>query len=226
MALSSGLDNDQTSSRRPGVLYDQHVSERFPKGRPWSASIDKKSGYPVGLIQPKGWRAPWMPDTSTFKYSDEEPNRFTIPYEEILNSRLQSHVEYNTMKEQAAVARGWDPSLPEKQAVLESLIGKPPLAVEPIAAAMQGNKYMLGLTDKVDPRLEVFVRKETRTEKLLKGLPDFRDIEEAEPIGASGILEDQEPDFEDELDKLLDLEEEADPVAVGGKRVPVKTKTK
>ena len=218
MALANGLDNDQASTRRPGTIYDQHVSARFPKGRPWSADIDKKSGYPVGLVSPKGWRAPWFPDTSTFKYSEDEPNRFTIPYEEILNERLQAHAEYQTMKEQSAVSRGWDPSSEEKQAVLESLIGKPPLPIEPIVAAMQGNAWMLGLTDKVDHRLEPFVRKLTRKQKMMAGLPDFSD----EPIGVSGILEDQEPDFRDELDRLLDLEEDADPVAVGGKRVAVK----
>ena len=218
MALANGLDNDQASTRRPGTIYDQHVSAQFPKGRPWDASIDKKSGYPTGSISPKGWKAPWLPPITSFKFSEEEVNRFVIDYDALLNERIEAHADYQTQKEQSAVSRGWDPNSEEKQAVLESLIGKPPLPIEPIVAAMQGNSWMLGLTDKVDPRLEPFVRKLTRKQKMMAGLPDFSD----EPIGVSGILEDQEPDFRDELDRLLDLEEDADPASTGGKRVAVK----
>lgn len=220
MALASGLDNDQASTRRPGTVYDDHISPRFPKGRPWSASIDKKSGLPTGNLSPKGWSAPWYPPVTLFRFSDEDPTRFIIAYDELLNERVEAHAEYQTQKEQSAVSRGWDPNSEEKQAVLESLIGKPPLPVEPIVAAMQGNSWMLGLTDKVDPRLEPFVRKQSRKEKMLAGLPNFSD----EPIGVSGILEDQEVSAEDELDRLLDFEEETDPEAIGGKKVPVRNK--
>lgn len=225
MALQNGLDQDQANTRRPGTFYDDHTSQRFPKGRPWFSNIDKRSGAPVGLMRPKGWSAPWLPDPTSFKYSEDEPNRFTIDYESILNERLSDHAAYQTMKEAAAVARGWDPTLPEKQAVLEALVGKPPLPVEPIAAAMQGNSWMLGLTDRVDPRLEPFVRKETRRQKMLKSLPDFSDSLSAIETQAAEV-EAEPTDWDDELDKLLDVEEQVDPQATGGKKVNPKKTTK
>ena len=220
--LQSGLDNDQASFRRNGIIYDQHESARFPKGRPWFANIDKKSGFPVGQISPKGWSAPWLPDQGAFRFSEEDPTRFRIDYEYLLRERIEAHAEYQTQKEQSAVSRGWDPNSEEKQAVLESLIGKPPLPVEPVAAAMQGNSWILGLTDKVDPRVEKFIRKETRREKMLKGLPDFSDSVTA--IETEAIEAEPEPTSFDDIDALLDLEEEADPEATGGKRVNPRSK--
>lgn len=194
----SGLDNDQTATRRPGTLTDQH-------GRKWSASIDNKTGYPVGVIQPRGWRAPWMPPMASFKFEDrDDPRTFRIDYEGMLDSRSQSHQDYTTQLQQAAIARGWDPTDPEKRSVLEKLVGPPPEPIEVIVAAMQGNSYILGLTDKVDPRVAPFVpRKQTRAQKVLANLPDFRDV----------------PD--EELDDLLDLEEAHDPDAIGGKKQKV-----
>lgn len=213
--LQSGLDNDQGSMRRNATLFDQHVSPEYPKGRPWHASIDKKSGAPVGLVTPKGWTAPWLPGQSYFTFNEEEPNRFLIDYDKLLKERLDAQAEYQANLETEAIKRGWNPADPEKAAALSLIVGKPPLPAEPVAAAMQGNRWILGLTTKVDPRLASYVTKSDRRSKLLANLPDFSDTEEE--YGASGILDDQEPD--DELEKLLDLEEEIDPKATGGKRI-------
>jgi hypothetical protein len=223
MALNNGLDNDQASTRRPATLYDQHVSTKYPKGRPWHADVDKKSGFPVGLVRPKGWRAPWLPEQTFFKYDADEPNRFAIDYDAILNERIQALTEYQQEYDSKAVSKGWDPSDETKRDNIEKVVGKRPLPIEPVLAAKQGNAFILGLTEKVDPRLEPFVRKETTRDRILKALPDFSD----EPFGASGILEDQEVETEDEeLNRLLDLEEDVDAEAVGGKRVPVKSNKK
>lgn len=209
----------QDSTRRPGKLTDQH-------GRKWSASIDKKSGFPVGVIQPNGWRAPWHPNQGHFLFSEDNPTTFTIDYPTLIDQRLKAHEEWAAQYRQAALVRGWDPEDKAKAANVTELVGTKPLPIEPIVACVQGNKWMLGLTDKVDPRLVPFVRK--RSDRISRAIEamDFSEVEdfspEEEPIGASGILEDQEPDYGDELDKLLDLEEDADPVGIGGKRVAVK----
>ncbi len=216
--MANGLDNDQTATRRPGTLYDQHVSPDFPKGRPWHASIDKKSGFPVGVIQPKGWHAPWEPPQSAFVFSEDDPTRFRIDYETLITSRRLTHSEYDAQMRQAALVRGWDPTDPEKRSSLEALVGPSPLPVEVLVAAMQGNKRVLGLTDKPDPRVDAFLpKRDSRTERLFAGMPDFSDVDDDDLAGYGPGAD------ADVLDHLLDIEESVDPQAVGGKRVKVKS---
>jgi hypothetical protein len=57
---------------------------------------------------------------------------------------------------------------------------------------------------------------------MLKGLPDFSDSVTA--IETEAIEAEPEPTSFDDIDALLDLEEEADPEATGGKRVNPRSK--
>lgn len=192
-SFTSGYD--QPSTRMPGTLKDQH-------GRLWSATIDKKSGYPVGVIQPKGWRAPWLPNQGFFKFENPDDNRsFRIAYDQILDQRLKAHEDWASQFRQAALVRGWNPDDQTKQSNITELVGTKPLPIEPVVACMQGNKWMLGLTDKVDPRLEPFVVKRTDRVSRVVAEMDFSDADDA---------------FED---TLADLEDEIDPDAIGGKKV-------
>ncbi len=216
MASNTG-GYDQSSTRRPGTLTDQH-------GRKWSATIDKKSGYPVGVVQPQGWRGPWMPNQGFFRFKEDAPNVFDIDYAAILNQRLEAHESWAAQFRQAALVRGWNPDDNSKSANITELVGTKPLPVEPIVACMQGNRWMLGLTDKVDQRLEPFVRKRTDRIGRIIAEMDFSDApeEQAEVEGDSGILDDLNLSDDD----LLDLEERVDPSAVGGKLVKPMKKTK
>lgn len=184
---------DETAhNKRWGTVYDQH-------DRPWGGYIDNKSGYPVGVLQPKGWSAPWLPPhgTNTFIFDKDTPNRFRINYESLLQERLEAVKEWETLRSDKAVARGWNPEDPEKQEQLDKMVGgragiQPP---EIIAACMQGDAWILGLSDVVNPKVQKYLPKKLdRRETLLKGMPDFTVVDEAEH------------------ERLLDIEDEVDPL--------------
>lgn len=204
MARRNEVDQGQPGTRRPGTVYDQH-------GRPWGASIDKKSGFPVGVIQPKGWRAPWIPPQSgrTFRFDKDDPTRFVINYEWLLEQRLQDLKQYDDERQKAALVRGWNPTDPEKQEALDALVGSRDKyqSAEVIVACIQGDKWILGQTDKVNPKLERFIPKKVdRKAALLSKFPDFT-----------------VPD-EETAERYMDVEEEHDPEATPKGVVPVKPK--
>lgn len=202
MARAKSNDMGQPSTRRPGRWTDQH-------GRKWHASVDIRSGGAVGPIQPLGWRAPWMPDQTFFRFSDEEHTQMTIDYQQMLDERLAAHESWSTEFRSAALKRGWSPDDEEKRNSLIELVGPMPHPVEPILAAMQGNKWILGLTQVVDKRLEPFIpKKVTRTEKALADV-DYSFDPESDSL-------------KDNLEELMDIEESVDPDATPRGRVPVK----
>lgn len=193
-------DLGQTGTQRAGTVTDQH-------GRKWSCSIDKKSGFPRGIIQPKGWRAPWLPPQGpdTFKFDPNEPSRFTINYEGLLQERLEGAAEYDRDRETKAVTRGWDPDDPEKQEALDKLCGPRRTLQRPevVVACMQGDRWVLGLTDVVNPKVAKFIPpKVNRREAMLSKFPDFTV---------------PDPD----LEARMDIEEAVDPDATPRGRVAV-----
>jgi hypothetical protein len=208
----SDQGHDQPSTRRPGRYTETN------HGRRWYATggIDKRSGGAVGPIKPLGWQAPWLPDPTFFRFNPDEPNMLTIDYQGMLDSRLAAHAAWNAEFRSMALKRGWDPSDPEKLNSLVELVGPKPLPVEPIIAAMQGNPWILGLSQKVDPRVERFLpKKQSRVATALDSF-DFRPVEE--------------PDAEtdEHFDDRMDLEEQHDRDAIGGKmqKLPKKPKAK
>jgi hypothetical protein len=201
-------DMGQPSTRRPGRWTDQH-------GRKWHASVDKRSGGAVGPIQPLGWRAPWVPDQTYFRFSEDDHTKMTIDYQSMLDSRLAAHEAWDNEFRSAALKRGWEPSDHEKRNSLIELVGPKPHPVEPILAAMQGNKWILGQTQTVDPRLEGFIpKKVTRTERALNAV-DYSFDPDAQPES-----------LKDDLETLMDIEEAVDPEATPKGRVPMKPKGK
>lgn len=204
MASRAEVDQGQPGTRRNWIGYDQH-------NRKWHGSAEKNSGYPAGVIQPMGWSAPWLPPqgTDTFKFSKDDPSRFTINYEFLLDERLKAVKELDDDRQQKAVDRGWDPDDPEKQEPLDRLCGKRDAINRPevIVACMQGDKWILGLTERVNEKVAKYLPKKVdRKAALLSKFPDF-------------TVQD-----EDELEERLDIEEQFDPDAVGGKKVPRKPK--
>lgn len=193
-------------NKRYGKVYDQH-------DRPWGGYIDNKSGYPTGVLQPVGWSAPWLPPqgTNTFIFDRDQPNKFRINYEHLLEERMAALKEWETLRTDKAVARGWNPDDPEKQEQLDKMVGHRSgvKAPEVIAACMQNEPWILGQTDVVNKKVEKFLEKKLdRRATLLKGMPDFNAVED------------------DVLEDILDIEEEHDPHATGGKKVAPKKKSK
>lgn len=191
-------DFGQPGTRRAGIVTDQH-------GRKWSCSIDKKSGYPVSMIQPMGWHAPWLPPQGpdTFKFDPNEPSRFTINYEGLLQERMEAVAEYDKDREMKAASRGWDPDDVEKQDALDKLCGRRGTLQRPevVVACMQGDKWVLGLTSVVNEKVAKFIpKKVNRREAMLSKFPDFT--------------------VDEELEAHMDWEEQHDPLSPQDGREP------
>lgn len=193
-------DQGQPSLRRPATFTDQH-------GRKWHGQVEKSTGYPVGQIHPLGWHAPFIPPqgTDTFKYSADDPTKFTINYEFLLDERHRAIEQLDKDRELAAVNRGWAPDDPEKQEALDKICGRRDAVKRPeiIVACLKNDAYMLGFSN-TPSRWAAFLPKAVDRKSALVSKYD---------LGG-------------EADALLDVEEEVDPDAVGGKVVPPKpTKT-
>lgn len=172
----------QANQRRYQEMTDDH-------GRKWGANIEIKTGDPTGLISPM-FSAPLIPPQHYLRTVPKKPWAIKIDYEAWLTDTRDAHRAYMQRALQESAARQWPvPEPGEYSAALTSIIGTPPHPLEPIIAAMQGNAYVLGLTNKVDARLVHFF--ESPVDRML----DFSDV----------------PDYSD-------VEEEADPDAVGGSR--------
>jgi hypothetical protein len=194
MERTNAGPDDQSHSRRYTKMRDQH-------GRLWGCEIDIRTGTPVGHgPRPVGWKAPWLPSQEWFRYNPrgDNPNLFRIDYDSMVADRVAAHDAYDAAFTQYAVAHGWDPNDSSKRGVIESVVGKRPLPIEVIKAAMQGNKYVLGLTDVVDTRVVPFLRKkENKQERKLAAMPDFTDQDTDEELEARMDLQDQfQPDDE------------------------------
>ena len=201
----STATNGQEAFTRPGICTDQH-------DRKWSCLIDKRSGYPVGFLKPHGWSAPFRPPQGTnyFVFSKDEPNRFRINYEAMLEERLQAEKEHNDDREGKAVVRGWDPNDPEKQDALDRIAQKRKTKAVPkevIIACMQGDPWTLGKTDRVNEKVNKFLpKKQSRSEALMAKFADL-DLSADEPESLA-----------DDVDALVELEEAHDRDGVGSQR--------
>lgn len=185
--------------------------------RRWGATTEKRSGGAVGKYKllhrtPKGARVPWEPDQA---FLIPKGDRLFIDYEGMLRARLEAHEEYFTRCVEEATSRSWQ--IPEKGEPIEKklklIVGEPPKPIEPIVAAMQGNSWILGKTDKVDARLVSFLpQRQSRQKAILANLPDLSDASRED---LSDLMETDE-----ELEARLDIEEQVDPQHSGGQTVP------
>lgn len=193
-----------------GILFeDDH-------GRNWHAEAELKTGGTVGPIQlqigePNGGicivKPPIIPDQKYLERVLRRPYTLHINYERWIADIRGARREWEREGQQLARklhGDAYDPRASFSADILE-FIGEPPEAVEPVIAARQGNRWVLGLTEKVDKRLVKYFRPE-QLDPTLRRLaePDFRDIEEE--------------DFSDMDDDLDDLEEKHDRGATGGKK--------
>jgi hypothetical protein len=189
----TGSAHDQAAQRRGATLTDDW-------GREWSAVIDKKTGDPIGSITPKGWSAPWRPDQAYMRPDPDNARRLIIDLERALSDALEAHEEWNEAWVRTAAARNIDPNDDRNQGVLHQLVGAKPAAWQPIKAALDGNRWILGFTQKPDARLIPYLAsKRNKVQSVLPTLESFAD---------------------DDLETRLAIEEEHDPHATGGKKTP------
>lgn len=186
-------DWSQREQRRGAILTDQH-------GRKYSAVIEKKTGD--DLFWQAMYTAPLIPPAMYFEpHPDvDRPNDRVINYtrwkEDIRRDTDAWELLGRTIVRQIPNGLNADGSF--SLAVLDQ-IGPKPTPIEPVIAAEQGNKWVLGFTQVPDPRLKKFF-------EVLQVVKKY-----------------DEPDFsgdpEDEDDGFAGLDEEHDVEAMGGKRV-------
>lgn len=187
-------------------MWDQH-------GRPWGADIDitgKPKPGPVSFITPAAeddksapWSAPLMPDQKYLRFNPDRMMELRIDYTRWKGDLREARefwvqelnriaVEMSPHDAGASLIGSSGEDYNDASPALLRKVGPKPQAIEPVIAAEQGNSWILGKTTRVDIRLKPF-------------FPD-------------PVVDDL--DFRDEP-KYMDLEEQHDPEAIGGKRAPV-----
>lgn len=169
----------QPERRRGQNFLDQH-------DRPWWATIEIASGESTGGFVPGPWHtvggARLLP--VPMKYVATVPGelgRIAVNYEQWIADYKEASDDYR----RTAIDIGrrehkeqFDPTNPFTATVV-SIIGKPPMSVEPILAMRQGNPWMLGFTDEVDERVKRYLPVEMTQDE-----PDFRP-KPAKPVKVS-----------------------------------------
>jgi len=165
----------QQSQRTGTDFTDQH-------GRKYYATIEIKSGDPCGLIEPQ-FTAPVMPPQRFLKRVPRRPYDVEIDYTEWKREIRTGWAEWQSNGRAVGMklhGSAYDPTAEFEFDVLQ-IIGPAPTRIEPVLAAEQGNKWALGLSNRVDPRLIPFLEPEQVDPDYSDGPPegDFADIYEA-----------------------------------------------
>lgn len=178
----------QARQRRYVQYTDQH-------GRKWGANIEIATGDPTGHWDSPS--APIVPDSQYLKRGTDpaRPYDLLIDYDRIIADKREALKEWDA---NADIQRMHKPDI--TPLMLEKLLGPRPPAVEPWIAARQGDKWTLGLTDRVNLKVAAFL-----------------DLEKKDKA--------DDYDFTAE-ENYLDVEEDADREALGGKRIPVSQRKK
>jgi hypothetical protein len=179
----------QAKQRRTGTIFrDQH-------NRRYHAVIELKTGHPTGMIEPQ-FQAPLMPEQKYLKVgtNPERPYDLRIDYEAWLADLRTAHREYETQARQLARKMYREKYNAQDFLTEEVLdvIGPPPQHVEVVLAARQGNKYVLGLTDRVDIRLAAMLEEDKprfADIRTMEDEGDFSDVVEALDEGTANALE-------------------------------------
>ena len=144
----------QASLRRIITLWDQH-------GRQWWATVENRTGMPVGQIEPKDFKAPWLPDQKYLVVNSENASQLWINYRAMAVGRKAAENEYHVRASQLAAEKKWDqPERGQYPTEIVNALGRPPRSVKLVLAAWQENPWMLGETEMADPRLAELVEAE------------------------------------------------------------------
>lgn len=132
----------QADQRRNAILKDQH-------GREYSASIEKASGWPTGIVQPL-FTAPHphlVPPQKYLVFDAENPSALRIDYEAWIMDLEEANRlwEENRIRTGHMISAGFDSTKPMPPE-LQILIGPKPLSPVPVKAMQQGNRWALGFT--------------------------------------------------------------------------------
>lgn len=145
-AQARGSGNSQADHRMQHHMEDQH-------GRPWSCSVEIRSGMPTGLIT-NDFSAPWLPDQGALIVNPNKTSKLWIDYGLLWRERMQALGSYHKLAVQLATDKSWPiPKKGDYSNDYRRVLGDPPKPLQPVKAAAQGNPWILGFTDVVDARL-------------------------------------------------------------------------
>lgn len=186
----------QANQRRNQRLTDQH-------GRRYFAIIEIRSGDPVGPIEPMFDAPLKVPQMYLRKSPDiDAPTQLIIDYPRWIEDLTSARVEWERRGRELSrkqFGSAYDPTKHQfKQEILD-ILGPPPQPVEPVHAALQGNRWVLGFTRRVDARLAQFF-----------DAPEERGLE----------IDYSRYDFRDDVDAVDDEEHEAERAVASPVNVP------
>lgn len=192
----------QKNQRTSTDFTDQH-------GRQYHAVIEIKTGDPVGMIEPL-FTAPLMPEQKYLRRVPRRPYDINIDYESWKRDIRGAWGEWQ--REGRSLAKklhgsAYDPKADFTSDVLE-VIGPAPQPIEPVIAASQGNKWVLGLTSKVDLRLARFFEPEQLDPDYSNPRePNFSDDDDEEAPTRGPQRPSTEPKTERNAEIVADLED-------------------
>jgi hypothetical protein len=163
-------------------------------GRKHGVNVELRTGAPTGH-----WNfatAPITPPAHCLKISQDpdDPFKVFIDYDRIIREGREALDEYERAREKILFDK---PDM--KEIAIAHEIGRRPPPVEPWIAAKQGCQWTLGLSTRVNTKIYGILQEYAETRR--RGVSDY--------------------DFTSE-ENYLSIEEEADPKATGGQRVPVR----
>lgn len=157
----------QASTRRPMTCIDQF-------GREYSTQVSLKTGEPTGLLHPE-FTAPWYADHWCLRVNPENAAEVFVDLHALLVHRKAAMDAYHAdALDNARKLKVAAPRYGDYDNDIVAVTGRPPKALQPIIAAIQGNAWILGETDVVDDRLLPWVKAPHATDDLLSQY-DFRD---------------------------------------------------
>lgn len=183
----------QAEQRRFQVFADQH-------NRDWGAPIDIRTGHAVGPFSPR-FKAPWYPDSQFIRHDPNDQRKIIIDYYAIVTERDDAMGEYEMNRLRAAQSLygaaftsmlGKTPY--DDPPELVNKVGAPPMSRHFPAAAQEGNQWILGFSEKVP-----------------KWAQEILDREAAKRNARLYL----------DADDAVDIDEQFDPDATGGKTEPV-----
>ena len=184
-------EHSQSDRRRYHKMIDQH-------GRDWETTLDFIANGPCAPITPR-FNSPLDIPSKYVKFNPEDTARLRIDYDPWIADLEEAHRDWDRRLYDDAIMlfgaqgpRAYKDRVPE----LTRHTGPAPTPVDLVKGAKAGNKFMLGLTDKMPAWAEALIP------KVVAVVEEFPDA--------------------DEIDKYGDFEEETDPEAIGGKVTPKK----
>lgn len=134
-------NTDQRRKRAYAIYTDQH-------GRVWGAPIENKTGDPCGSLEPQ-FSAPLRPADKYITVNSRR-RQVVIRYADIIRDLVEAKAEWDhQLRDYARKNYGTKAheAIANPPADLLDLVGPPPAEPrEPWEAAMQGNKWVLGLS--------------------------------------------------------------------------------